>query len=335
MNIEKLNIPEEKLQNNFLFYLFLKEMNSTNGLKSKEIKDLLSSYALLYSNALPDIISDFITIIEKLKNQDKQESMIHLLTKITNESILSIYVFALKLMQVKPLLLEEAKICEYIILEKSSKLHPLSIGYDEIGKHGAYYIRVNGALISLLFFDKLEKKENNFLSTNAENYIIQLSNEYNKLQDIGVEANQIFMLMFSESMNQSIKSDSGSSYENRILNVLNTIGIKKDAIQKKHDESDKSIEYDFFFKIEGRSFGISAKRTLRERYKQFLKKNIDVLICITLGLDLTKDKAITHRENQIYLFVADEIYNSRSFLQNLEGVYPASLLSLELLKSLH
>ena len=187
----------------------------------------------------------------------------------------------------------------------------------------------------MLFFDKLEKKENNFLSTNAENYLIQLSNEYNKLQNIGVEANQIFMLMFSESMNQSIKSDSGSSYENRILNVLNTIGIKKDAIQKKHDEIDKSIEYDFFFKIEGRSFGISAKRTLRERYKQFLKKNIDVLICITLGLDLTKDKAITLRKNQIYLFVADEIYNSRSFLQNLEGVYPASLLSLELLKSLH
>ena len=58
-------------------------------------------------------------------------------------------------------------------------------------------------------------------------------------------------------------------------------------------------------------------------------------MCITLGLDLTKDKAIIQRENQIYLFVADEIYNSRSFLQDIEGLYPATLLSLELLKSLN
>jgi hypothetical protein len=96
------------------------------------------------------------------------------------------------------------------------------------------------------------------------------------LKKFGLESNQIFMLMFSESINQSIISDSGSNYENRILSVLNKIGIKN--IRKIHDESDKSTEYDFFFEIDGKSYGIGAKRTLRERYKQFIKTKLTTKI---------------------------------------------------------
>ena len=99
---------------------------------------------------------------------------------------------------------------------------------------------------------------------------------------MGVEPNQIFMLMFSESINQSIISDSGSNYEDRIMSVLTSIGIDESKIKKTHDKDDSSTEFDFFFELKNKTYGIGAKRTLRERYKQFIKTTqmtkIDVMM---------------------------------------------------------
>ncbi len=147
------------------------------------------------------------------------------------------------------------------------------------------------------------------------------------------------MLMFSESVNQSIISSSGSNYEDRILMVLKKIGIEEQTITKNsHDKNYSSTEFDFLFRIDGRSYGIGAKRTLRERYKQFIKaakmSKIDVMIEITLGLDLNEEKAKTINNNGVYLFVAEEIYDSRDYLQKLKGVYSAKDLNLKTLKSL-
>ncbi len=79
-----------------------------------------------------------------------------------------------------------------------------------------YSTRVNGALLSLIFFEKLENGETNLISKYAEDFIIELSKLAIELKKKGVEPNQIFMLMFNESINQSIISDSGSNYEDRI-----------------------------------------------------------------------------------------------------------------------
>ena len=161
---------------------------------------------------------------------------------------------------------------------------------------------------------------------------------YIKLTKKGVEPNQIFMLLFSESINQSIISSAGVSYEDRIKNILINIGISNENIVKNHDENDSSTEFDFFFKHKGKSFGIGAKRTLRERYKQFIKTShmskLDVMIEITLGTDLRENIANSIREHGVYLFVADEIYSSKKFLQNTDGIFPASQLTLDLLEKL-
>jgi NAD(P)H-hydrate repair Nnr-like enzyme with NAD(P)H-hydrate epimerase domain len=142
--------------------------------------------------------------------------------------------------------------------------------------------------------------------------------------------------MFSESINQSIISDSGSNYQSRILSVLNKNGIKN--VSKIHDKDDKSTEYDFFFDIYGKTYGIGAKRTLREGYKQFIKtahtSKIDVSIEVTIGLDLNEEKAKTIIGHDTYIFVADEVYNSRNYLKNMEKVYSAKDLTLETLKKL-
>jgi hypothetical protein len=42
----------------------------------------------------------------------------------------------------------------------------------------------------------------------------------------------------------------------------------------------------------------------------------------------------TARGHQVYLFVADEIYASKEYLQRIDGIYPASELNLNLLKRL-
>jgi len=140
----------------------------------------------------------------------------------------------------------------------------------------------------------------------------------------------------NQSINQSIKSDSGINYESRILSVLEKSGIKN--ITKTHDKNDKSTEYDFFFEIDGKSYGIGAKRTLRERYKQFIKTahttKIDISIQITLGIDLNKEKAETIMNHETYIFVSDEIYQARSFLRDIKNVHSVTDLNLETLRKL-
>lgn len=153
-----------------------------------------------------------------------------------------------------------------------------------------------------------------------------------------MEPNQIFMLIFNESINQSIISDSGSNYEDRIIQVLSKIGINEDDITKKHDEDDSSTEFDFFFTLKNKTYGIGAKRTLRERYKQFIKTaqmtDIDFMIEITLGTDLTETKVQAIRKHNVFLFVSDEIYDEHAYLQKISGVYPSRDLTIKILTNL-
>jgi hypothetical protein len=48
------------------------------------------------------------------------------------------------------------------------------------------------------------------------------------------------------------------------------------------------------------------------------------MIEITLGLDLTEEKAKSIRNHGVYIFVAEEVYNQRKYLQDMDGVFSAS-----------
>jgi hypothetical protein len=194
--------------------------------------------------------------------------------------------------------------------------------------------------INLKFYFFLKYLVKTKLTDNQANAILKIaiSQFAIELKNRGVEPNQIFMLMFNESINQSIISDSGSNYEDRILNVLLSIGIDESKIKKIHDKDDSSTEFDFFFELDNKTYGIGAKRTLRERYKQFIKtaqmSQIDVMIEITLGIDLTLEKVKAIRNHNIFLFVADEVYQTTLYLQEIEGVYSSKDLTIEVLMSL-
>ena len=338
MTIEKLEIEKEKFDINLKFYFFLKYLVKTN-LSDNQATALLKIYSLKSSFQIT--VSQLIAQVESKikKSSKKQKLLFEILDELNDELSLNLFIFSLKLFMVKDLLLQEAKLKNLLDVSKLENLDPLSLEYDKITLYSPYSTRVNGALLSLIFFDKLDRGETNFVSKDAEDYIKSLSKLALELKKEGLEPNQIFMLMFSESINQSIISDSGSNYEDRILSVLTSIGIDESKIKKTHDKDDSSTEFDFFFELKNKTYGIGAKRTLRERYKQFIETaqmtQIDVMIEITLGMDLTEEKVKAIRNHNVLLFVSDEIYNAYQYLQDIDGVYPSTDLTIEVLERLN
>jgi hypothetical protein len=337
MNANKLKIERNKLDVNLKLYFLLKNLvkSKLTGRQAIQFLDLINLNPKANYTNIVDSLNEYVA---KIKSPAKQEAAAFTVDAIESRLDVDLLLFGLKLYLIKDLLLSEAKLTEVLDREAMKGLNPLSLAYDKKSVYSPYSTRVNGALLSLLFFSKLENSELNFMTEATEGFLKELSCEAIALKKKGIEPNQIFMLMFSESINQSIISDSGVNYEDRILSVLESIGIPKKDITKVHDENDVSTEYDFFFNLDGKKFGIGSKRTLRERYKQFIKTNktshIDVMIEITLGLDLNEGKAKTILDHGTKLFVSDEIYNSRKFLQDLKGVYSVSDLNLKTLKSL-
>ena len=337
MKIQKLKISDEKFDINLQFYYFLKHLVKSK-LNNNQVGDLIEVIGLNRSTKLENSLAEIEKYFSSINGDDKKEILELLVASIKSKTDLELLVFSLKLYSIRDLLLQEAKIKEVITANELEKLDPLSLEYDNISVKRPYATRVNGALLSLLFFSNLEQGKTNFMSEEAEDFVKELASLAISLKKQGLEPNQIFMLMFTESMNQSIISDSGSNYESRILSVLTKMGIPQDKIKKLHDKNDSSTEFDFFFDLGGRTYGIGAKRTLRERYKQFIKtaqmSKIDVMIEITLGLDLNEAKAKSILNHGIHLFVSDEVYKSRKFLQNLKGVHSVKQLNLSFLKSL-
>jgi hypothetical protein len=332
MKIEKLQITKDKLDVNLKFYFFLKYINKINP-SDRQI-DQISENIGLFKKNISDLNSSLLKIFSK--SQTKSEYIKELNLRLINSRDVEVFEFSLDLYRIKDLLLQEAKVQEIFDSKKLYETDPLSLEYDNISVLKPYKTRVSGALLSLLFFEKVGQNDCNFISKDSFIFVSKLAKQMLNLKKFGLESNQIFMLMFSESINQSIISDSGSNYENRILSVLNKIGIKN--IRKIHDKGDKSTEYDFFFEINGKSYGIGAKRTLRERYKQFIKTKlttkIDFSIQITLGLDLFEEKAKTIVGHDTYIFVADEIYQTRNFLRKIDRIYSVKDLNLKTLKNL-
>jgi hypothetical protein len=315
-----------------IFYQVSKNMNE------KEISSFLTILSK-YKTTSPEILVQILEKeVEKIKKSERATNILDLISEIKESLDIMLLHFALQLLSIKKLLLAEAKLSKIILMDKVNNLHFLSLEYDTITKNIPYLARVNGALLTLLFFNKIEHNKTNFFTQDSIEFLSELSKKFQILKKAGVEANQMFMIMFTESVNQSITSSAGSSYEDRIENTLIAMGIDKNSITKIHDNLDTSTEFDFFFTFEDKTFGIGAKRTLRERYKQFIKTTqmspIDVMLQITLGLDLTKIKAESIINHGVFLIISDEIYFSREDLQKINGVYPASQFDKQLLLKL-
>ena len=197
-----------------------------------------------------------------------------------------------------------------------------------------YGQKVISSLLVFALTDAERKSE--FIMKSSGKRIKEINSKLKYLiNNYNINCNNMLLLIVDESVSQSIKSTAGASYEDRVK--LSLMGKIDNLELHSHDSNITAMEYDFTFKLNGKKAGVSAKRTLRERYKQNHEDidvlDVDYVFLFTLGTDLNKDKLENIlQKNGIYVVVANEIYNERDYLKNNDRVISSNELSREKLK---
>ena len=227
---------------------------------------------------------------------------------------------SIELLLIKDLILEESKNYARIkYRETITQINDkLSLAYDMSQLEPTYGKRVISSL--LVFALTSIDRETEFLLETSNNSIKALNSNLKEIiKKYDINVNNMFMIIIDESISQSIRSDAGQSYESRVQSVL--LNISDTVNGHSHDNIISSVEYDFTFSINNKTYGVSAKRTLRERYKQNFENvdflNVDSMFLITLGIDLNEDKLnnILQKNGQ-FVIVADEVYEAKEYLKN-------------------
>ena len=318
-------IENQKIDENLIFYRILKLL----------IKLKLSESKLLNLQILIDTaIKEKICVLDLLQKDKNYTKMLYALkfseNKISNFDLL--FKFSVSLIRVKNYLWNEIK---FLTDNKFTKKiinikDKLSLEYDFLSLNYPYGFRV---IFSLIIENLLSKnKEINFLNNIHENKTIkEVKNQLIKIQKNSLlESSTIFNLIINESVNQSIKSSAGMSYEERVKTTLLIVNNNDNSLSNitthQHDDKINSVEYDILFNYSKFKIGVSIKRTLRERYKQnFENINdlcIDKMMLITLGIDLTKNKVNNILEKKDYfIIVSKELYYQKDYLKENKFVF--------------
>jgi hypothetical protein len=323
---KKLHISNEVYKHNLDFYTIIKLLLQCK-FADKQLIDFQSRVSKQTSTAgLTNTFSNFAVG----NNQDKLTALNYLVGLADRTPPLKIAAFidcAVELLLLKDLVLQEAKV--YVSNEyrkEVNEIHDyLSIATDIATLHMPYGQRVVGAL--MLFALTSEKRRNSYLLRSTVQATKTLSKKIARLaKEYYLNTNSVFQIILDESMNQSIKSTAGASYETRVKEAL--APIVDNLAGHSHDKNYQAVEYDFTFFYNNKKCGVSAKRTLRERYKQnhddTNNLEVDYMFAITLGLDLNEDKlnAILHKHGN-YVIVSSEQYNQKKYLSQNPKVIPS------------
>ncbi len=319
--VMKMQITHDDYKNNLLFYTILKglvQCKLTNN-KLSELKQLILENKSLACPALIAFLNGKV-VKETVKTYENYVNMLNLCNPDNYEMWKDLMVLALELLTIKPLLLEESKLYANKKYEHdvSAIEDKLSLQYDIINLEKPYGQRVINALLVYMVTSK--DRDNEFFLESTEASVKQISDliEYNK-DKYGICTDNIFMIIMDESTNQSIISLAGGSYEDRVEGAL--YKITGEVEQHKFDANIPSVEYDYVFNLNGKRYGVSAKRTLRERYKQNFEDvntlSVDGVFIITLGIDVNADKLnnILQRHGY-YVVIAQELYDRYSYFHN-------------------
>lgn len=329
MNIENINfvqIDSYRLTINLELYKTLKDVIQAK-LTERQTISLVEKLKLLIPSkeSFDDKINILYQGINDLTSNNRTKEKIKQLinNNILREENLILFKLALNLDRFKKIILEQSKLVAEGF-QLTENIHLMDFQYDYNMLHLPYSVRVTGALLIKALFEEINIRKNVLYKP--------LMEDLDKLQDLDADA--ILQIIYAESASQSIRSSSGSSYESRLEEVLknNNILYKNQSF----DMNLEAVEYDFILMRNGKKIGVSAKRTLRERYKQnhedVDKLEVDAMFLITLGIDLNEDKIryITHKAGN-YIFVASDLYEQTSFFQKNENVYPLNLLTNDLI----
>lgn len=336
---KKIEITEQVYNNNLQFYTMLKLL----------IKCKLSDKQLIL---LQDLLIKNISIKDKVLLQkillsnnaiategtQKYEDLCMLINTIEHSNITmwkDLIDISIELMLIKDLILQESKTYannqyKEVISQLNDKL---SLECDMSKLSLPYGQRVMSSLLVFALTDDCRKNE--FVLEASGKTVSSFNEKISRvINEYKINCNNMFSLIMTESVNQSIVSDAGQSYESRVEEKLLPIVDKLNG--HSHDSKIPSVEYDFTFELEGIKCGISAKRTLRERYKQNFEDvellDVDYMFLITLGIDLNIEKLNNIlQKNGIYVVVAQEVYESKDYLKNNKRVISSSQLNRETL----
>jgi len=324
-------ISSKALESNLEFYLYMKRIFGNDFNLTKIADKLLPCFEKNGKTKLANCRTAFLQILlSELdgKKTEKYEEYERLTGLWKSKESPELFKLALYMTKVKAKL--KSKIDE-LLTNKTYSGDKLSLVYDSKSSLSAYEARILTAILSKETMEKLQSGQwpNYFgsISKKTKSNILKLIKTQNKKIDLI----SCFLPIMIESVNQSIISNAGGSYEDRVEEKLISIGIEKENITKYDHSETGSIEHDFIFKYKNKKWGISAKRTLRERYKQYVNllqnNETDFMLAITLGTDLSEAKAKTIVSFGVILFISPEVYANNKELQRIRGVYSTSQLT--------
>jgi hypothetical protein len=291
-----------------------------------DLKQLIFDYAIM-KKLVADVTASQLLRIEAVlgENPSFEDLKTKLVTILRNETkrakvldLLDLFKDDVKLIESLSLAIKFLRFKEYILKEKSkfnsfelveeiikkrfadrgivSPSYRLTMTYDNYTALAPYSDRVCSAFL-------LNSKSDEFFGITVP--------DINK---------SVFQIILDESIMQSGRSNSGGDYENRIATLFDYYGLKYD--RHSHERDDASQEHDLLIEFKSKRIGVGAKRTLRERYKQYNPVEVDVSIVFTIGEDLNEAKANVITNNyKSYIFVSDEIYDQNEYMKRNKMVY--------------
>ena len=331
-------------EQNLYFYTILKNLVQV-GFSENQLITLQSIILKNKDNykddfiGLQSVLLDSGAVIKDgTKKYENFLNLVNLIDEDKYDAWTSMMDVAIDLILFKDLILQEAK--AYVIGQQKDSENriedKLCLEYDMSNLCLPYGQKVISSLLVYALTDIERKSE--FIMNSSGKHVKEINSKLNYLvKNYNINCNNMLLLIVDESVSQSIKSTAGSSYEDRVQ--LSLTGKVENLDPHSHDSNITAMEYDFTFNLNGKKAGISAKRTLRERYKQNHEDidilDVDYVFLFTLGTDLNKDK-LEHilQKNGIYVVVASEIYDARDYLKNNPRVISSKNLSKETLEGL-
>lgn len=315
-----MDISKDEYKNNLLFYTILKNLIKCHLSENKMIllEQLIEENKKLGFSKLIEFLGQNV-INENVKAYEDYTTLLNLCNEETYNMWIDLTTLSIELLLSKNLILEEAKSYAKIQYDDGLASHKdkLSFGYDMVNLEYPYGQRVISAL--LVYTITNVDRENEFILETSGKSVKKLNDRIKAVTSkYNINANNIFMIIMDESINQSIISTAGSSYESRVNSVL--LNISDNVHNHAHDKFINSVEYDYTFELDGKVYGVSAKRTLRERYKQNFEDvnqlSVDAMFLVTLGIDLNEEKLnnIMQRHGY-YVVVAQEVYDSKQYFK--------------------
>lgn len=334
-----MDISKNEYENNLLFYTILKNLIKCHLNENKMIllEQLIEENKELGFFKLIEFLEQNV-VNSNVKSYEDYTTLLNLCNEKNYNMWVDLTILSIELLLSKNLILEEAKSYAKMQYDDGLASHKdkLSFGYDMVNLEYPYGQRVISAL--LVYTITNINRENEFILETSGKSVKKLND---RIKDVtskyNINANNIFMIIMDESINQSIISTAGSSYESRVNSVL--LNISDTVHSHAHDKFINSVEYDYTFELDGKVYGVNAKRTLRERYKQNFEDvnqlSVDAMFLVTLGIDLNEEKLnnIMQRHGY-YVVVAQEIYDSKQYFKKNGRVISSKNFNAESLRKL-